>query len=292
MNLPSWTQILAGLGTLSVLYILYKLYNHVFPKNPCVFTREKAKTAYKQEVPVLCGVVFMSPFVIKVQTYLRMAGIEYKEHKTADMMSSPTGKVPFLLHRGQLICDSSEIIEYLKIEYPSKTLEGDKELEGKKHMVTMIQRLLEDHFYWLLVFLLWATKEGANWVTKKYFSEVPALIRPFLVPYIINDLRNTCVAVGVGRYTDEVREKKWREDCIALNEVLGDKPFMLTHQNPSSADVLAYSFLSSLLSNQEVKTFDKLINFLKKSTPQLVAYHDRIHATYFDKKVERVIVPI
>mmetsp|Transcript_9189 Transcript_9189/g.13599 ORF Transcript_9189/g.13599 Transcript_9189/m.13599 type:complete len:302 (+) Transcript_9189:21-926(+) len=296
---PTWTQIFASLGAVSSLYMVYKIFKHIFPKNPCVFERNTVFTSgYKGEVPVLCGMSYnkevkgsASPFVGKVETYLRMAGIPFKVHKTANLMESPTGKIPFMLHRGKIICDSSEIIEYLKREYPMKSPGGDQEMTSKRHMLIALQRMVEDHLYWLIVFYRWGTNAGEKWVNREFFKFIPAFIRPFIAPNIVYTVRKNLVGVGVGRYTSDTRFKKLQEDLLTLQDILGDKQYMLTENLPSTADAIVYPFLANALDLPK-GDHEKVTQFMQKATPKLIQYVHRIKSHYYAEAHERVNVPV
>ena len=59
------------------------------------------------------GLPDISPFCVKVETYLRMTGAEYRT-VVSDSRKAPKGKCPYIEHDGRVISDSSMIIEYLE----------------------------------------------------------------------------------------------------------------------------------------------------------------------------------
>ena len=62
------------------------------------------------------GIPNLSPFCVKVETYLIMAGLPY-EVVDAIPLQGPKGKLPFIEDNGKRIGDSRFIIEYLKQNY-------------------------------------------------------------------------------------------------------------------------------------------------------------------------------
>src|SRR5262245_63377238 len=58
------------------------------------------------------GLPDASPFVVKVETYLRMSGQKY-EVVTGDVRKAPRGQLPFVEIDGTRIPDSTAIIEFL-----------------------------------------------------------------------------------------------------------------------------------------------------------------------------------
>ena len=65
-----------------------------------------------------------SPFCMKLELYLRMAGLPYRNRYTLELHRAPKGKLPWIDDDGTTVADSGFIIEYLKGKY------GDP-LDGK-----------------------------------------------------------------------------------------------------------------------------------------------------------------
>src|SRR5690349_24493324 len=63
------------------------------------------------------GLPDVSLFCIKAETYLRMAGFEYRTVVT-DSRKAPKGKCPYIVHDGVTISDSSAIVSYLEDRAP------------------------------------------------------------------------------------------------------------------------------------------------------------------------------
>ena len=97
------------------------------------------------------GIPNLSPFCCKIETYLRMAGIEYNI-KPALPMGAPKGKLPYISDQGKTLGDSRFIIEYLKSAYHDLDSElTDEELA----LSTALQRLLEEHLFWVALYSRW-----------------------------------------------------------------------------------------------------------------------------------------
>ena len=63
------------------------------------------------------GLPNASPFCMKLETYLRMAGLPYELVNSGDVLRAPKGKLPFIDDGGTRLADTSFIIEYLKGRY-------------------------------------------------------------------------------------------------------------------------------------------------------------------------------
>jgi glutathione S-transferase len=87
------------------------------------------------------GIPNLSHFCCKIETYLRMAGIEY-EVKSTLPLTAPKGKLPYIEDNDTKLGDSQFIIQYLKTN--NKNL--DETLNNTELALSLaMQRLLEEH---------------------------------------------------------------------------------------------------------------------------------------------------
>jgi len=63
------------------------------------------------------GLPNASPFCMKVETFLRMAGLSYECPRDADLRKAPKGKLPYIVDEGAVVSDSSFIVDHLKRKY-------------------------------------------------------------------------------------------------------------------------------------------------------------------------------
>src|SRR5690349_21250565 len=125
------------------------------------------------------GLPNLSPFCIKVETYLKMAGLDYKT-ALYDPRRAPKGKLPFIEDDHKRIADSRFIIRYLKEKYGDVL--DDKLTREERAQALLIERLFEEHLYWVGLYIRWL--EPGGWEkTKEYFAFLPRSIR-LLVPFI------------------------------------------------------------------------------------------------------------
>lgn len=69
------------------------------------------------QYPSVWSLPSLSPFCVKVETYLRMAAIPYQIVWQNNPRRGPKGKFPVLEDKGKMIPDSSFIIDYLNQTY-------------------------------------------------------------------------------------------------------------------------------------------------------------------------------
>ena len=98
----------------------------------------------------------ISTFVLKLETYLRIADIPYVEEFTFNHSSK--GKMPYIKDDGNEVADSNFIISYLNKKF-GKDL--DKNLSPSERASSLaFKRLIEENLYWTLVYF--------NWNVEKY----------------------------------------------------------------------------------------------------------------------------
>lgn len=66
------------------------------------------------QYPPAFGLSSLSPFCIKVEAYLRMAGIPFESVPEVNPWKGPRGRMPYIEARGEKIHDSDQILEYLE----------------------------------------------------------------------------------------------------------------------------------------------------------------------------------
>jgi len=89
------------------------------------------------------GLPNASPFCMKLETWLRMAGLSYECPRGADLRKSPKGKMPYIEDGGKTVADSSLIIDYLTKKY-SVTLDAHLTPRERGEALAL-QRLFEEH---------------------------------------------------------------------------------------------------------------------------------------------------
>ncbi len=215
-----------------------------------------------------------SPFCMKLETYLRMTKLPFETVSVMDLRKAPKGKLPYIDDNNYRIGDSSLIIHYLKQKHGDPL---DANLtDTQKSQAVAIQRLLEEHLYWVVVYSRWA--DANNWpVTKKtFFGHLPSLIY-FILPGIIRkkilrDLR----CHGLGRHTREEIYQLGLDDLKALSTILNDQSFMLGSE-PTSIDAAAYAFLANILTTPESSPLQDFA----KSQPNFIAYCQRMKERFY-----------
>ena len=224
------------------------------------------------------GLPDISPFCVKVETYLRMTGIEYKA-VVSDSRKAPKGKCPYIEHEGHIISDSSMIIEYLENRSCSPM---DADLTAQERAISAaLKAMLEEQFYFVGLWTRWVDASG--WkiyrpVIKELGAElgVPKLFIPLLEPMIRAKMRRTAYLQGTGRHSPDEIRRIGINVVTALSDWLEAKSFMLGTK-PHLIDASAYAFIAGWL----LGPFEGLIKDHVSQQPNLVRYCDRMKAQYW-----------
>ena len=185
-----------------------------------------------------------SHFCAKVETYLRLAEIDYEIVETLPL-KAPKGKLPYIIDDGVTVADSRLIIEYLTNKTDTKL---DRHLTVEQSaLATAFLRLLEESLYWVTMYTRWQYTDS-NWQINKQaiFGSMPKLARFVVAPIYRRLIQKQIKGQGTGRLNNEEIFNLGKADLDALSNFLGDKHYFFGDQ-PSSLDASAYGFLANTL---------------------------------------------
>ena len=214
----------------------------------------------------------VSQFVLKIETYLRMANIEFQTKSRGPEFgeTAPKGKLPYIDHDGNKIADSSFIIEYLKRNF-GDTL--DSHLTPTDVAIGhAVQRMVEDHIWWLMAQERWWAPENPYW-------ETPGLLQgadQATYDEFQTENQRKCMEHGVGAFAPDELRARGRADMDAIAALLGDQTYLFGLQ-PSSFDTTVYAFLWQILN----APYASALKDSASSHSNLVAYTIRIEQQFF-----------
>jgi glutathione S-transferase len=211
------------------------------------------------------GTPNLSPFCIKLETYLRMAEVPYKPGKFV-RGDAPKGKVPYIRLDDKLLGDSQLIIEELERQLGAKAL--DRELSPRDAALgRLARRTLEEAFYFIGVYFRWRDEAGYAEMTKEFKKFVPGIV----LPLVRRAQNKKLEAQGTGRHTAAEVAAMGIADFDAIAELLGDKPFFLGDA-PRTVDCTLFAFLEAVLPFP----IDSPLKDKIKGHANLVAYRQRV----------------
>lgn len=217
----------------------------------------------------------LTPFAVKLETYLRMAKIPYQNDHSHEKSSKQ--KYPWISYNGEDIADSGFSIEFL-----NKCLKVNLNswmTTEQCAIAVAFQRLVEDDLYWALVVTRWVNEVNADFM-KRAITSVP-LPNLFIKLFVTPAIRKMVWAQGTGRHSPEEIRNIARKDLTALNNFLGHKKFLMGNQ-PCEEDCTVFGMLSQVLW-QMPSTINTMF---KEEFPQLVAYCERMKDTFWPDWVE------
>ena len=223
--------------------------------------------------PAAFGVSDISPFCLKLESYLRMAGVPYTA-RAADFGKAPKGKIPFIEEDGSLLGDSQLIIEHLKRKHgdPLDAKLGAEDI-AQGHLV---RRVLEESVYWHIIHERWVTPEGWR-IYKPIFEKFfPPVVGKLVSPMVRRGVTKASHTQGLGRHRPEEILEMGKADVSAVAAVLGDKPFLLG-EHPTSFDAALYAFIASILAFP----VDSPLRKYTQGQQNLVRYCERFQQRYF-----------
>ena len=226
------------------------------------------------QFPPALGLPNASPFCLKLELYLRMAGLPYRNRYTLELHRAPKGKLPWIDDGGTAVADSGLIIDYLKRKY-GDPLDGDlTPLQNARALA--IRRLLEEHLYWTVLHDRWIAEAGWELTRPGFFGAMPWPLR-VIVPWVARrGIRAELRGQGMGRHTREQIHALGVADVDALAELLGDQLYFLGAQ-ATSIDAVATAFLANIL----MAPLETPIKAAAAGHGNLVAYCQRMAQQYF-----------
>jgi glutathione S-transferase len=226
------------------------------------------------QFPRMLGLPNPSPFCIKVEVLLKMAGLAYECEFVANPGKGPKGKLPAIVDDGQAIADSEIIRWHLERKY---NVDFDQSLGATERAIGhAFARMAEERTYWVLVYSRWI--EAANWPLFRdtLFAGMPGFLRAVLGPQIRKRVNRMLRAQGLGLHSRDEIYAMGAKDIDAIAVQLGTKPFLLGSE-PTSVDAAVWPYIVGTLVPPLESPLKQAI--LKHAT--LVEYSERMRARFF-----------
>jgi glutathione S-transferase len=222
------------------------------------------------------GLPNASPFCLKLETYLRMAGLPFEipRFRLQQLQGAPKGKMPYIVDGTRTVADSSLIIDYLEATYGDPL---DAWMGAEQRAVALAwQRLLEEHLYWAVVYTRWVEPEGWALTQTAFFAGLPAPLAWIIPPLARRGMVKELHGHGMGRHSREDVHALGCRDITALAGFLGDKPYLMGDQ-PCALDAVAYGFLANLL----CVPLESALKHHAQKYPQLERFCQRMKSRYY-----------
>ena len=217
-----------------------------------------------------------SPFCVKVETYLRMAGLDHETHSGMQYLrSSPKDKLPYIKDDGETLSDSTFIIRHLETKH-NNVLNGHL-TDAEKAIAHGLTKMIDENLYWTVVHARWILDH--NWIIMKemFFGKLAFPLKLFVPKMVRKNVLRGMKGHGIGRHSAAEIAEIGSWDLKCLSDFLGDKEYFLGGR-PSTLDAAAYGILSQMMLSD---TFTAPIFDKARTYKNLVEYTNRIHKKYF-----------
>ena len=213
------------------------------------------------------GVPDPSTFVLKLETYLRLAEIEYHPQK-GDVRKAPKGKFPVLVDGDTTIADSHFAIQHLKEKFGDKLNEGRDDTELAHHH--MLRLALENHTYFMMLAYRWLRDENAPLMHDAFFSEL-GMMSKLVFKMVQRGMRRTVHGQGILRHSWDEIDRLIKEDITHLDSLLATRPYF-GGQTPGEIDCTTFAFIANMIVPEIPTPFLEL----SRQSSRLVDYHNRM----------------
>jgi hypothetical protein len=225
------------------------------------------------------GVSDQSPFVGRVESYLRLIRKPYIKNETMGLRENPRGKVPVANINGIMVDDSTRIIETVKNTFHVTV--DDKLTSEQLAQGYLIQQLLHHSLYWVLLHQNFGTEQGRRHFCQEFARlPMPGYIKFLLTRMIIRNTKDKLCGSGYGIIPAAELVKRGQNDVRTLSTVLGEKKFILGTEEATSYDADVYTFLVMLFFDTNQSSFPWVVE-IKKECQNLVEYVKRMREILF-----------
>ncbi|KAJ8288318.1 hypothetical protein COCON_G00009770 [Conger conger] len=188
------------------------------------------------------GVPSLSPFCLKMETYLRMAGLPYQNY--FDGKLSPQGKMPWIEYNSQQVSGTEFIIDFLEEQLGVNL---NKSLSPQERAVSQtITRMVEEHLYWTIAYSQWVDNLEITQEMLGFTGPLSDLLKWIFSRLTSSIVRREMYSHGIGRFSREEVYALMERDMRTLATFLGDKKYIMG-QKMSTVDATVFSHLSQAM---------------------------------------------
>lgn len=182
----------------------------------------------------------LSPFCLKLETYLRYNKIPYENQHGFKM--GKKGKLPWIEYKGERVNDSNFIIEYLNEKFETKM--DDEFTEEQCAIGRAVKVMLEENTYWALMYNRYI--ENFNEYKKIAAPQSSGIGFNIGAKMTQRKVRACLDSQGIGRHSAEEIYHIAQKDIKVVSDLLGNKDFLLG-ENASSFDCAVFGFFAGVL---------------------------------------------
>lgn len=221
------------------------------------------------------GITDPSPFVLKTDAFMRMAGVEFESiGRVENLQKSPKGKLPFIKDGDKTIGDSFFILNHIKENYDITLDDGlSQEQLAQTHFVS---KAIEESLYWCIVYFRWIYPKNWQVIKNTFFGKMPFPLNKFVPAIAQKGVKKAMHGHGIGRHSEQEILTIAQSHLEALSVLIADKKYCFGDK-PSSLDATVYAFLAEIL----LVPIESPLSDLANEHQNLVDYCHRFKTEYY-----------
>ncbi|XP_030641193.1 failed axon connections homolog [Chanos chanos] len=188
------------------------------------------------------GVPSLSPFCLKMETYLRMVDLPYQNY--FDGSFSHRGTMPWIEYNHEQVSGMEFIIDFLE-EKLGVTLNKNLTRE-EKALAHAITTMVEEHLYWTIAYCQWIDNIEETQCMLDMSGPLSDLLKWLFSHLTSGIVRREMYSQGIGRFSREEVYALMEKDMRALATLLGDKKYIMGPKL-SSVDATVFSHLAQAM---------------------------------------------
>uniref|UniRef100_A0A914ICK2 Superoxide dismutase n=1 Tax=Globodera rostochiensis TaxID=31243 RepID=A0A914ICK2_GLORO len=225
----------------------------------------KPDVVYLVQFPRTHIVPSPSPFALKLETWLRINGLKYRNVDNEFKKTSSKGQIPFIELNGRQFADSNLVMDHLRTNFK---LPIDSRLSTyERALCRSFTVLIEESLFRCLQYdrsidIGWIATENGWAVHLRGLQKF--LFQKFKVKKFQGFLKSVVMAQGYGRHSETEVEEIAKKDLIALSTFLGDKHFLFG-EHPTTLDATLFGHLVQFT---DVPLHSKAIKPIRRKNPE------------------------
>lgn len=228
------------------------------------------------------GVPDPSPFVLKLETFLRLTKIDYEEELLFDLRKTPKGKLPCIVIDGEVTGDSQFAIAELVKKFSINLNKDLSEAQLAQHHT--LRLALENHTYFMALAFRWLHEKNAPLIQKAFFGPM-GFMGKIVFKIVQKGMRRTVHGQGILRHSWDELDDMIAKDVSALEKILGDKAYF-EGDEPTEVDATTFAFIANMLVPELDTPF---LTHSRKSHP-LIDDHNRMTERVYPEYKETMLI--
>ncbi|XP_068426116.1 failed axon connections homolog isoform X1 [Clinocottus analis] len=169
------------------------------------------------------GVPSLSPFCLKIETYLRMVDLPYQNY--FDGKLSPQGKMPWIEYNHEQASGSEFIVDFLE-----EKLGVNLNINLTPHeraVSRAVTKMVEEHLYWTIAYCQWVDNLEETQKLLAMSGPLSDTLKWLLSHLNGSMVRREMYGHGIGRFSKDEVYALMEKDLRTLATLLGDKKYFM-----------------------------------------------------------------